>query len=148
MPALDDVEILLVEDNAQDAELTIRALRKGNFHNQLHWVKDGVEALDFVRCTGEYASRKPIAPIKLVLLDIKMPRMGGLDVLRELKGDERTHGIPVVMMTSSHQDRDIVESDRLGANGFVTKPVELEAFTRTVVSIGQYWLTANQSASG
>jgi CheY-like chemotaxis protein len=148
MPALDDVEILLVEDNAQDAELTIRALRKGNFHNELYWVKDGVEALDFVRCTGQYASRKPAAAIKLVLLDIKMPRMGGLDVLRELKSDVRTHGIPVVMMTSSHQDRDIVDSDRLGANGFVTKPVELEAFTQTVVSIGQYWLLANQSQSG
>jgi two-component system response regulator len=148
MPALDDVEILLVEDNPQDAEMTIRALRKGNFHNELHWVKDGVEALEFVRCMGAYASRKPIAPIKLVLLDIKMPRMGGLDVLRELKGDDRTHGIPIVMMTSSHQDRDIVDSDRLGANGFVTKPVQLAAFMETVASIGHYWLLANQSESG
>jgi CheY-like chemotaxis protein len=111
-------------------------------------VKDGVEALEFVRCTGAYASRKPIAPIKLVLLDIKMPRMGGLDVLRELKGDDRTHGIPIVMMTSSHQDRDIVDSDRLGANGFVTKPVQLAAFMETVASIGHYWLMANQSESG
>jgi CheY-like chemotaxis protein len=148
MPALDDVEILLVEDNAQDAEMTIRALRRGNFLNELHWVKDGVEALEFVRCTGAYASRKPIAPIKLVLLDIKMPRMGGLDVLRELKGDDRTHGIPIVMMTSSHQDRDIVDSDRLGANGFVTKPVQLAAFMETVASIGHYWLMAHQSESG
>jgi two-component system response regulator len=148
MPALDDVEILVVEDNPQDAEMTIRALRKGNFLNELHWVRDGVEALEFVRCTGAYASRKPNAGIKLVLLDIKMPRLGGLDVLRELKGDDRTHGIPVVMMTSSHQERDIVDSDRLGANGFVTKPVEIAAFVETVASIGTYWLTANQSASG
>jgi CheY-like chemotaxis protein len=148
MPALDDVEILVVEDNAQDAEMTIRALRKGNFLNELHWVKDGVEALEFVRCTGAYASRKPIAGIKLILLDIKMPRLGGLDVLRELKGDDRTHGIPVVMMTSSHQERDVVDSDRLGANGFVTKPVKFADFIDTVTRIGQYWLMSNQSASG
>lgn len=148
MPALDAIEILVVEDNPQDAEMTIRALRKGNFLNELHWVRDGVEALEFVRCEGEYASRKPVAPIKLVLLDIKMPRLGGLDVLRQLKSDDRTHGIPVVMMTSSHQERDIIESDRLGANGFVTKPVDIAAFLETVASIGMYWLTANQSASG
>jgi len=148
MPALDDVEILVVEDNAQDAEMTIRALRKGNFLNELHWVKDGVEALDFVRCTGAYASRKPTAAIKLILLDIKMPRLGGFDVLRELKGDVRTHGIPVVVMTSSRQDRDIIECDRLGANGFVTKPVQLATFIETVASIGMFWLTANQSESG
>jgi two-component system response regulator len=147
MPNLDEVEILIVEDNSQDAEMIIRALQKGNFLNELHWVKDGVEALEFVRCTGAYQSRKPIAGIKLLLLDIKMPRLGGLDVLRELKGDDRTHGIPVVMMTSSRQDRDIVESDRLGANGFVTKPVQIAAFIATVSSIGMYWLTANQSPS-
>ena len=148
MTDLDGIEVLLVEDNPHDAEMTMRALRKGNFLNKLHWVKDGVEALDFIRCSEAYAERTPTDNLKLVLLDLKMPRLNGIEVLREIKSDPRTHDIPIVMMTSSHQDRDIVDSDRLGANGFVTKPVQLAAFMETVASIGHYWLLANQSESG
>ena len=142
----DSVEILLVEDNPQDAEMTMRALKKSNFFNQLLWVKDGVEALEFVRCTGPYRDRNPARLPRLVLLDIKMPRLDGLDVLRELKSDERTRSIPVVVMTSSNQDRDLEESYRLGANGFVTKPVQYASFCEAVERIGLFWLSVNRTS--
>ena len=121
MPALDDVEILVVEDNAQDAEMTIRALRKGNFLNELHWVKDGVEALEFVRCTGAYASRKPIAGIKLILLDIKMPRLGGLDVLRELRMGGTTAEVAERLGKSSHTIHSHIKAacSKIGCSGRV-----------------------------
>jgi CheY-like chemotaxis protein len=111
------------------------------------WVKDGVEALDFIHCTGEYASRQPHVSLKLVLLDLKMPRMSGLDVLRALKADENTAMLPVVVMTASNQDRDIMESYQLGVNGYVTKPMHFETFMQQVTNIGLYWLTANLSPS-
>jgi two-component system response regulator len=143
-----NVEILLVEDNPHDAELTIRGLKKHNFANKLHWVKDGVECLEFIRREGEYADRAAGEFPKLVLLDLKMPKLDGLDVLRELKGDERTRSIPIVVMTSSNQERDLVESYRLGVNGFVTKPVDFAQFMEAVANIGMYWLIVNQVPAG
>lgn len=145
MNDFENVEILLVEDNPHDAEMTMRALRKGNFTNKLFWVKDGVEALDFIRCSGAYETRDATQPLKLVLLDLKMPRLTGLDVLRELKSVPETSMIPVVIMTSSNQDRDVAESYRLGVNGFVTKPVQFAAFSETVADIGTFWLLVNQA---
>lgn len=144
MSEYDDVEILLAEDNERDAEMTMRAFKKHNFLNRLHWVKDGVEAMDFVLCKGAYGERDPRSLPKILLLDLKMPRMDGLDVLRELKSDEWTRSIPVVVMTSSSQERDIVESYRLGVNGYVIKPVEFAAFSEVVATFGMYWLLVNR----
>ena len=145
MSDIDNVEILLVEDNPHDAEMTMRALKKSNFLNTVLWVEDGVQALDFIRCAGEYKTRDASRQPKLILLDIKMPRLDGLEVLRELKGDERTRAIPVVVMTSSNEDRDLLESYRLGANGYVTKPVQYASFLEAVERIGLYWLTLNRA---
>ena len=144
MNDFDNIEILLVEDNQNDAEMTMRALRKNNFANRLFWVRDGVEALDFIRCKGVYTKRDRLQFPKLMLLDLKMPRLDGLDVLRELKSDERTRAIPIVAMTSSNQDRDVAESYRLGVNGYVTKPVQFSDFMEAVAKIGMYWLMVNQ----
>lgn len=144
MTGVDHIEILLAEDNQSDAELTIRALKKFKVINRLHWVKDGVEALEFIRCTGDYAGRAPQCELKLVLLDLKMPRVDGIGVLRELKADLETKRIPIVVMTSSNQDRDIAECYRLGANGYVTKPVQFASFSEAVSNIGMYWLMVNE----
>lgn len=144
MNQYDDTDILLAEDNEHDAEMAMRAFKRHNFANRLHWVKDGVEALDFILCRDTYANRDRARLPKVLLLDLKMPRMDGLDVLRALKGDERTHAIPVVIMTSSDQERDVVESYRLGVNGYVTKPVEFAAFTEVVAKIGMFWLLVNR----
>ena len=144
MNDLEQVEILLVEDNPEDAEMTMRALRKRNLANQVHWVKDGAEALDFLFCGGAYADRQPGHPPKLVLLDIKMPKIDGIEVLRRVKGSElRT--IPVVVMTSSNEERDVLESYRLGVNSYIVKPVQFEAFLDTVSSIGLYWVLTNRA---
>jgi CheY-like chemotaxis protein len=140
----DNIELLLVEDSEHDAEMTIRALRRGHLTNKLFWVKDGTEALDFVRCQGAFSGRNPRELPKLVLLDLKMPLLGGIEVLRELKADPKTSDIPIVVMTSSNQDRDVTESYRLGVNGYVTKPVQLAAFMEAVAQIGMYWLQTNQ----
>jgi two-component system, response regulator len=144
MADLGSIDILLAEDNPADAEMTMRALRKHNLANQLHWVKDGVEALDFLECTGAYAGRDAKSP-RLVLLDLKMPRVDGIQVLRRIKAHERLRGIPVVMMTSSHEDRDMVESYRLGVNSYVVKPVEFEAFLKAVADLGLYWMLINRT---
>jgi two-component system response regulator len=141
----DNIDVLLVEDNPSDAEMTMRAFRKAQTNRRLFWVKDGVEALEFIRCEGEYAARNPHDPLKVVLLDLKMPRLNGLDVLRELKSDSATSKLPVVIMTSSNHDRDISECYRLGGNGYVTKPVQVEAFSEAVAQVGRYWLDVNQS---
>ncbi len=138
-----DVDILLVEDNAHDAELTMRALRKANAQSTVHWAKDGVEALDFVRATGPHAGRAECRPPKLLLLDLKMPRVDGFDVLRELKSDEHTRAIPIVALTSSNQERDIAESYRLGVNGYVAKPVQFAEFVDAIARIDTFWLGAN-----
>ena len=143
----DNVEILLVEDNPNDAEMLMRALRKHNFLNRLFWVRDGAEALDFLRCTGAYAERNPAELPKLVLLDLKMPKVGGLDVLRYIKSDETSRTVPVLMVTSSNEERDVVECYQLGANGFVVKPVEFSNFTEAVAKIGMYWLMVNRAPS-
>jgi CheY-like chemotaxis protein len=143
MSALEQMEILLVEDNPEDAEMTMRALRKRNLANQLHWVKDGEEALEYLFASGRYADRDPNHPPKLVLLDIKMPKIDGIEVLRRIKGSElRT--IPVVVMTSSNEERDVLESYRLGVNSYIVKPVQFEAFLDTVAKIGLYWVLTNR----
>jgi CheY-like chemotaxis protein len=144
----DNVEILLVEDNPLDAEMTIRALRKSSIVSKLYWVKDGVEALDFVRCEGAFADRNAHQVPKLILLDLKMPRIDGLGVLQALKSDDKYTAIPIVAMTSSNQERDVTESYRLGVNGYVTKPVELDEFMQTVANIGAFWLALNQTPTG
>jgi len=141
--AVEEVEILLVEDNPNDAELAIRALKKSNLANKLLWVKDGVEALEFIFATGAYAHRKVVNGPKVIMLDLRLPKVDGMEVLRRVKNDERTKSIPVVVLTSSREDRDIVESYRLGVNSFISKPVEFESFAKTVSELGFYWLLVN-----
>ena len=143
--AQEQVEILLAEDNPEDAEMTMRALRRNNLANHLHWVKDGAEALDYLFCTGEYAGRDAARPLKLVLLDIKMPKVDGIEVLRRLKADAATRSIPVVVMTSSNEERDVFESYRLGVNSYIVKPVQFDAFMETVAKIGMYWVLTNRT---
>jgi two-component system response regulator len=138
------VDILLVEDNPQDAELTIRALKKHNLANRLITVEDGAEALDFIFCRGKYATRELSHSPKVVLLDLKLPKVSGLEVLRALKQDERTRTIPVVVVTSSREDPDIKTAYGLGANSYVVKPVDFDAFAESVSSLGLYWLLVNQ----
>jgi two-component system response regulator len=140
----EQLEILLVEDNPEDAEMTMRALRKRNLANLLHWVKDGEEALDYLFCRGQYAGRDPARPPKLVLLDIKMPKVDGIEVLRQVKGSAVLKTVPVVVMTSSNEERDVVESYRLGVNSYIVKPVAFEAFLDTVSKIGLYWVLTNR----
>jgi two-component system response regulator len=140
------VLILLVEASALDAELTGRALRWHNVAYEVDWVRDGVAALDYIFCEGEYAGRDS-GPPKLVLLDVKMPRMDGLQVLERLKRDERTRTIPVVMLTSSREEKDLVESYKLGVNSYIVKPVDFEQFADTVSQVGMYWVLANQTVS-
>ncbi|MGD0828650.1 MAG: response regulator [Desulfobaccales bacterium] len=137
-----DVEILLVEDNPHDVELTLRALKKHNLANKVQVVKDGAEALDFIFNTGSFAGQTN--HLKVILLDLKLPKVSGLEVLQRLKDEERTRSIPVVVLTSSHEDRDIQECYRLGVNSYVVKPVEFEAFARTVAEMGFYWLLVNK----
>ena len=140
----DNIDVLLVEDNRHDAELAMRAFKRGSFTNKLLWVQDGVEALDFFKCSGAYEQRDPLQCPKLVLLDLKMPRLNGLDVLRALKSDERTRSIPIVVLTSSNQPRDVAESYRLGGNGYVTKPIQFADLMGAIEKIGTYWLRTNQ----
>ena len=138
------VEILLAEDNPNDVELTLHALRRYNLANHIHVVGDGAEALDFIFCTGAYAHRDITNGPKVVLLDLKLPLVDGLDVLQRVKGDPRTRMIPVVVLTSSREERDIVESYRLGVNSYITKPVDFEQFTEAVRTLGMYWVLLNQ----
>lgn len=138
------VEILLVEDNPRDAEMTLRSLQRSHVANRVHWVKDGAEALDYMFREGAYARRADEGSLRLVLLDIKMPKVDGIEVLRRLKGDERTRATPVVMMTSSNEERDVVESYALGANSYIVKPVQIDAFLRIVADVGLYWLVTNR----
>jgi two-component system response regulator len=138
------VEILLVEDNPNDAELAVYALDKSRLANHIMLVRDGAEALDYVFGTGAYAERLNADPPRLILLDLKLPKVDGIDVLRRLKSDERTRSIPVVMLTSSREERDIVESYRLGVNSYIVKPVDFEQFTKAVQDVGYYWLLLNE----
>jgi len=139
-----EAEVLLVEDNMQDAELTIRALKKINLANKLHHVKDGAEALDFLFAKGAYADRNMATSPKVVLLDIKMPRMDGIEVLRQIKANEKTKMIPVVIMTSSREEQDVLKSYKLGVNSYVVKPVDFHDFANAVSELGMYWLIVNQ----
>jgi two-component system response regulator len=139
------VDILLAEDSPSDAEMTIRALRKRGLANNLIWVKDGREALDFLQQTGEFSNRSSEIP-KLILLDIKMPRVDGTEVLRYIMSDEKLCAVPVVMLTSSAEDRDIIESYKLGANSYIVKPVDPEDFDRAVSEVGLYWMLVNKSS--
>jgi CheY-like chemotaxis protein len=138
------VEILLVEDNPQDAELALRALRKNSMANSIHHVKDGAEALAFIFATGAYSDRKVENPPKVVLLDLKLPKVDGLEVLKQVKSDERTKMIPIVALTSSKEHRDMVESYKLGINSYIVKPVAFDKFLEAVRHLGMYWLLINQ----
>ena len=138
------VEVLLVEDNIHDAEMTIRSLKKVNLANNLVHVKDGEEALDFIFAKGKFSDRNVIDAPKVILLDIKMPKVDGIEVLRRIKANEATRAIPVVIMTSSKEELDIVHSYELGVNSYVVKPVDFEGFAKAVSSLGMYWLLTNQ----
>ena len=138
------VEILLAEDNPNDVELTLHTLRRHNLANRIHVVRDGVEALAFIFCTGAYAHRSLSHGPKVILLDLKLPLVDGLEVLQRLKGDPRTRMIPVAVLTSSREERDVVESYRLGVNSYITKPVDFEQFTEAVRMLGMYWVLLNQ----
>ena len=140
-----EVEILLVEDSAADAEMTIRALKKANIANKLVHLRDGAEALDFIFCRGDFADRDPANKPKVILLDIKMPRVDGIEVLRQLKSNEETRRIPVVIMTSSNEDSDVVASYDLGVNSYVVKPVGFESFAKAVNDMGLYWILINRA---
>ncbi|MDO8473807.1 MAG: response regulator [Dehalococcoidia bacterium] len=137
------VEILLVEDNANDAELTLRALKKHNLANSLVWVKDGAEALEFLFGKGAYSNREVGAGPKVVLLDLKLPKVDGLEVLRRVRADERTRVLPIVVLTSSMEEKDVVESYRLGVNSYIVKPVDFDKFVKVVSDLGLYWLLVN-----
>jgi two-component system response regulator len=136
------IEILLVEDSPADVELAVRALQKHNLANRLHIARDGAEALEFLFGAGDV----PVP--KMVLLDLKLPKVDGLEVLRRIKSDPATRRIPVVVMTSSREERDIVESYELGVNSYIVKPVDFEQFVRAVAELGLYWLVLNQLPSG
>lgn len=142
----DSVEVLLVEDNPLDAELTVRALKKRNLVNPLLIVRDGAEALDFLFCRGEYASNAFPPNLKLILLDLKLPKVDGLEVLKAVKSDEALRKVPLVVLTSSREDPDIQRAYDLGANSYVVKPVNFENFSDCVSSLGLYWLIVNQPA--
>ncbi len=138
------IEVLLVEDNPNDVELTLHAFKKNHLSNRIHVVRDGAEALEFLFCTGAYASRHIENSPKVILLDLKLPKVDGLEVLRRLKADARTRSIPVVVLTSSREERDIVESYQLGVNSYIVKPVDFEQFSEAVRQLGLYWLLLNQ----
>ena len=139
-----EVEVLLVEDNPRDAEMTLRTLRKRNLANNVMLVKDGQEALDWLFGSGAYAGRDPQRHPKIVLLDLKLPKVDGLEVLRAIRADERTRLLSVVMLTSSREQRDLIESYRLGINSYIVKPVEFDNFSAAVAELGHYWLLLNQ----
>jgi len=138
------IEILLVEDNPQDIELTLRTLKKKNIANRIQIVKDGAEALEYIFATGAYADRDIMERPKLILLDLKLPKVNGLEVLQKIKTDERTKVIPVVVLTSSKEEQDIIESYRLGVNSYITKPVDFEKFSQVIENTGLYWLLINE----
>lgn len=140
----DEVEILLVEDNPNDVKLTMRALQKNNLANKVHVVIDGEEALDFIFARNKYSERDLLDVPKLILLDLKLPKVSGLEVLKEIKKDARTKMIPVAVLTSSREDSDIIKSYQLGVNSYIVKPVDFEKFVSAIADIGMYWLLLNE----
>jgi two-component system response regulator len=142
-----ETDILLVEDSTEDADLAVHALRREHLANHIYIARDGEEALDFLFCRGAFALRSFDYPPKLVLLDLKLPKVDGIEVLRQIKGDPRTRLIPVVVMTSSKEERDLIRSYDLGANSYIQKPVDFEQFRQTVKTVGLYWLVTNQQAT-
>lgn len=137
-------EVVLAEDSALDAELVMRAMRRCDFVGSIHWVRDGTELLEFLRCAGTFAARDARQRPKLILLDLKMPKVNGLDVLRALRDEPDARAIPIVMITSSGEERDVVESYALGVNSFIVKPVESTELNETIVAICRYWLRLNR----
>jgi CheY-like chemotaxis protein len=148
MDKLKEVEFLLVEDNDSDAELTLRALRGSQLANEIKWLTDGQEALDYLFPSVQSDPTEVKAEPKLILLDLNLPRVGGLELLRIIKSDPRTRLIPVVVLTSSAEEKDIVESYHLGVNSYIVKPVEFDSFTAAVQRLGLYWMLLNRSPSG
>lgn len=144
MNQYDAIEILIVEDNPHDTELTIRTLKEENLANQIFVTEDGKTALDFIFCRGKFSDRYPCKPMKVVFLDLKLPKLNGLEVLKEIKTNEKTKNIPVVIVTSSSEDPDIRAAYDLGANSYVVKPVQFDAFCKAMSKAGFYWLLINQ----
>jgi two-component system, response regulator len=140
----DAVEILLVEDDPMDVHLTVRELEAENIRNRINVARDGEEALDFLFCRGTYSNRSPRHPPNLILLDLKLPKVDGMQVLREIKSKQETRAIPVVVLTSSKEERDTVESYKLGVNSYIQKPVDFDQFRQTIKAVGFYWLVVNQ----
>jgi len=143
--AINPVDILLVEDNPNDAELTVRALKKQHLANQLYVVEDGEEALDFIFCRGKFGNRDPDSPPKVVFLDLKIPKINGLEVLKEIKSNEKTKMLPVVVVSSSSEDPDIKTAYEYGANSYVVKPVDFDGFVEAIRQVGLYWLIVNEA---
>jgi two-component system response regulator len=144
MNETNEIEILLVEDNQDDLDMALRALRKANLTNKIQTVRDGAEALEFVFCEGAFAGRKFENPPKVILLDLKLPKIDGMEVLKRIKNDPRTKMIPVVILTSSKEEKDVIESYNLGVNSYIVKPVNFEQFAAAVQELGMYWLLHNQ----
>ncbi len=144
MSEFQQVEILYAEDNPADAELTLRTLKERKIANHIVWVQDGAAALDFIRMQGKYANRMGGMP-RMVLLDLKMPKVDGIDVLKALKSDPATQSIPVVIMTSSHEETDLVKTYKLGVNSYIVKPVDFDKFAQVVSEVGLYWLVSNKA---
>ncbi len=144
MPPSRDIDILLVENDSSDAELTIHTLRKNNLANSVHVVEDGEEALDFLFCRRRYEDRSILDRPRVILLDLKLPKVEGLDVLRALKNERATRAIPVVILTSSREPKDLIEGYRLGASAYVQKPVDFDQFRQTIREIGLFWIILNQ----
>jgi two-component system response regulator len=144
MPDSQAVEVMIVEDSSEDLELTMRSLRKADLANQIHVARDGVEALDYLFGEGTFSGRPPGAQPRVILLDLKLPRVDGIEVLRRLKGHPRTRAVPVVVLTSSKEPNDLSECYRLGVNSYIVKPVTFEQFAQTVKELGMYWLVLNQ----
>src|SRR5271168_2871999 len=144
MSDANEIEILMVEDNQDDLDMSLRALRKANLANHIQVARDGEEALEFIFCVGAYAGRQIDNRPKVILLDLKLPKVDGLEVLKRVKGDPRTNTIPIVMLTSSKEQQDVIESYHLGVNSYIVKPVNFEGFAAAVQELSVYWLLLNQ----